>query len=357
MSIASEITRIQTAKENIKTSIINKGGTLASDALLSDYAAAIDNISTGIEPSGILDITDNGDYNVLDKASVHVNLPVGEWGQGTVIYEGDFEQVTSIFSITSLQDGTPFEFDKIVVELSNVNQGQNVQKRTYWRSDQSMSGYNEPLIIDGGSQYRQGITYNATTIITIEDNTYIGLRAINYDTANLTSTVSYYQRKEHNGLDKITAYGWWSWNCPADAHIKITGYNRMANTLIDWDEILYPTTDQTDAFYNDKVFNCKYISQLNVGDTVIIEAFGHGKICAFRGSQPTSGYPQEFKIGEQTSSDILVKLTLNITETTSNFILAGYQWSDNNSHSGYNYNCFFGEYLKYKIIRAESAQE
>ena len=356
MSIASEITRIQTAKENIKTSIINKGGTLASNALLSDYAAAIDAISTGIEPSGILDITDNGNYDVTNKASVHVALPTGEWGQGILIYEGDFETVTNAFAVTTLQDGTPFEFDRIVVELSNVVQGQNVQKRTYWRADEAMTGYNEPLMVDGGSQYRQGITYTAVTTITIEDDTYIGLYSQNWNVADLTSTGSYYQRKEHNGLDKITAYGWWSWNCPADAHIKITGYNRMTNTLIDWDEILYPTTDQTDTFYNDKVFNCKYISQLNVGDTVIIEGFGHGIFCAFRGSQKTSGYPQDLKIGSQTSSNILVKLTLNITEATSNFILAGYQWSPVNSHSEYSYNCFYGDYLKYKIIRAESTQ-
>ncbi len=71
MSIASEITRIQTAKENIKTSIINKGGTLASNALLSDYATAISSIPTsggtgqwtteglaeGSEPTGNINIS------------------------------------------------------------------------------------------------------------------------------------------------------------------------------------------------------------------------------------------------------------------------------------------------------------
>ena len=356
MSIASEIERIQTAKENIKTSIINKGGTLASDALLSDYAAAIDVIpASGGSGSGILDITDNGDYNVLDKASVHVNLPVGEWGQGIVIYEGDFTEVTSAFTVTTLQNGISFEFDRIIVELSNVVQGQNVNKRTYWRSDLPMTGNPKQMIFDNGSQYWQENTYSAISTITIEDDTYISVSTIKE--IDKTTASPYFLRKQHGGYDKITGYGWWSWACPAGAHIKITGYNKMTNTLIDWDEILYPTTDQTDAFYNDKVFNCKYISQLNVGDTVIIEAFGHGKICAFRGGQPTSGYPQEFLIGNQTSTNILVKLTLNITETTSNFILAGYQWSDNNGHSGYSYNCFYGEYLKYKIIRAVSTQE
>lgn len=71
MSIASEITRIQTAKENIRTSIINKGGTLSSNAPIDEYASAIssiptssgagqwttDGILTGSEPSGNITIS------------------------------------------------------------------------------------------------------------------------------------------------------------------------------------------------------------------------------------------------------------------------------------------------------------
>ncbi len=47
MSIASEISRLQTAKANIKTSIENKGVTVPSDALISTYNTYIDSISTG----------------------------------------------------------------------------------------------------------------------------------------------------------------------------------------------------------------------------------------------------------------------------------------------------------------------
>lgn len=47
MSIASELTRIQTAKSNLRQSIINKGGTVASDALLGAYATAVDNLPSG----------------------------------------------------------------------------------------------------------------------------------------------------------------------------------------------------------------------------------------------------------------------------------------------------------------------
>lgn len=47
MSIASEITRLQTAKSDLATSIANKGVTVPANATLDDYAALVDSIQTG----------------------------------------------------------------------------------------------------------------------------------------------------------------------------------------------------------------------------------------------------------------------------------------------------------------------
>lgn len=44
MSIASEITRLQTAKSDLATSIANKGVTVPANATLDDYAALVDSI-------------------------------------------------------------------------------------------------------------------------------------------------------------------------------------------------------------------------------------------------------------------------------------------------------------------------
>ena len=190
-----------------------------------------ENVTVGSVPLGILDVTENGKYypvDVLGFSEVNVDVPLGEWSASVLIYEGDFEAVTNQFSVTELPDGQPFSFDRIVIELSHVKQGQNVNKRTYWRSDKPMSGYNEPLIIDGGSNYRYNVTFTATTILTIDDDTYISLIAYNHDENNPISTGVAYQRKEHGGYNKITGYGWWSWNCPAGSHIKIIGYNRTS---------------------------------------------------------------------------------------------------------------------------------
>lgn len=47
MSIASEISRLQSAKATLKTSIENKGVTVSQSATLSDYPALVDSIQTG----------------------------------------------------------------------------------------------------------------------------------------------------------------------------------------------------------------------------------------------------------------------------------------------------------------------
>lgn len=49
MSIASEISRLQTAKGNIKTAIESKGVTVSSATTLDGYAALINSINAGLE--------------------------------------------------------------------------------------------------------------------------------------------------------------------------------------------------------------------------------------------------------------------------------------------------------------------
>lgn len=64
MSIASEITRLQSAKADLKTAIEGKGVTVPSDATLDDYADLVDSISGGggdvtVTP---LSVTENATY-------------------------------------------------------------------------------------------------------------------------------------------------------------------------------------------------------------------------------------------------------------------------------------------------------
>lgn len=47
MAISDEITRLQSAKSALKTSIEGKGVTVSSDATLDDYPALVDSIEAG----------------------------------------------------------------------------------------------------------------------------------------------------------------------------------------------------------------------------------------------------------------------------------------------------------------------
>ena len=73
MSIASEINRIKNAKSSIKEAIENKG-VAVGDGTIDTYAAKINAIETGLTPSGTIDITSNGNYDVREYANVEVNV-------------------------------------------------------------------------------------------------------------------------------------------------------------------------------------------------------------------------------------------------------------------------------------------
>ena len=180
------------------------------------------------QPSGSTAITQNGTYNVEQYASAVVGIPTTGYDAGTLIYEGDFSSVASEWNIKTLPDGSNFSFDKIEVELSNMGQGYNSGWRQYWRSDLPMTG-NQAYMLSGGVRYYGGATALRTkSIISIDDDTYITLTSIGFDADNPVNISADAKRARHGGYDKITAYGWWSWNCPAGAHIKITGYNRTS---------------------------------------------------------------------------------------------------------------------------------
>lgn len=105
MSIKDQITRIQTAKSAIKTSIENKGVTVAEDAKLDAYPALIDSIKVGsgggssteyINPDFYNIKTSNGtDYRYLfyefnnqlkNEATYEAGLNLSNWDISKVIY-------------------------------------------------------------------------------------------------------------------------------------------------------------------------------------------------------------------------------------------------------------------------------
>ena len=101
MSVATEITRIQTAKAGLKTSIEAKGVTVASDALIDDYAGYVDNIPTGgggtkiaVSPD-VSEYTGGSGFDFLSQIT-SVNFPSGI----TSIANNAFNYCTGLTSVT-----------------------------------------------------------------------------------------------------------------------------------------------------------------------------------------------------------------------------------------------------------------
>lgn len=80
MSISSEITRLQTAKADLKTAIEGKGVTVPSATKIDGYADLVDAISQGSTPTGTkqISVTSNGTQteNVSGYASAQLNVAV-----------------------------------------------------------------------------------------------------------------------------------------------------------------------------------------------------------------------------------------------------------------------------------------
>lgn len=106
-TIAENLQRIETAKSDIRTAIINKGVDVPSGDTIDTYAAKIDSISTGstlkLKDIQSASYTANGSYSILPdsgydgmaKVDVEVNVPSGGWdGKYAVL---DKNVVASIF--------------------------------------------------------------------------------------------------------------------------------------------------------------------------------------------------------------------------------------------------------------------
>ena len=121
----------------------------------------------------------------------------------------------------------------------------------------------------------------------------------------------------------------------------------IVDTDIQWDETLYPLTDESDPFYADKGFNCRWID-VYAGDKVIIEGVGRGRWYANSGS---TGFPGAVNFTQVTGRFNYARFE-GIVDSDCKLILAGYSGSRDGQHSGNALYLFYGDYLRYKIIHA-----
>lgn len=115
MSIASEIERLINAKVDIKLSIENKGVDVDDNATLDDYPDYIDDITTGITPSGTTSITTNGTHDVTNYASANVNVQPNLQSKSetittntttTISPDNGYDGLSSVSITTNVSGGT-----------------------------------------------------------------------------------------------------------------------------------------------------------------------------------------------------------------------------------------------------------
>lgn len=120
-TIAENLQRIETAKSDIRTAIMNKGVDVPSGDTIDTYAAKIGSISTGstlklkdiqsasYTSNGSYSILPDGDYDGMAKVNVEVNVPQKEeqgkaitiTGNGTTTVEPDSGKSLSAVTITT----------------------------------------------------------------------------------------------------------------------------------------------------------------------------------------------------------------------------------------------------------------
>ena len=96
-----KLNEVLESKNAIKTALINKGVEVSD--VMGEYAEAIDNLELGITPTGTLEITENGTYDVTEYAGVNANIQGGSGIEGG--YNVTFKINDEIYQIISVKAG------------------------------------------------------------------------------------------------------------------------------------------------------------------------------------------------------------------------------------------------------------
>ena len=85
------INQLKTDKQTLANNLVAKGIEATNDETFTSLVPKVLDIQTGITPSGSIDITENGTYDVTDKESAIVNVPTKTLGTKTITANGTYK--------------------------------------------------------------------------------------------------------------------------------------------------------------------------------------------------------------------------------------------------------------------------
>lgn len=158
MSIASEISRLQTAKADLKTAIEGKGVTVPSSTKLDGYADLVDSIETGGGGGGGDDwlyISIDGEIGMVNMRNVGIT-----WDSTKINLEfSGSADMTTISWTSNTRVGMAPSFSRCQLRIKNIALGENETSTITIKT-----AFNTEITIIVGYIGIRGDNYNDTTL-------------------------------------------------------------------------------------------------------------------------------------------------------------------------------------------------
>ena len=235
MRIATEITRIKQAKENIKTSITNKGVTVPNTATLDEYSSLIDSIESGGSSTSSTSLKYGGGNPVLISSAERVFNLANDTKYNSIVVSSSSQEILSSFNLISGVTLDLLNYDYVIVSKILIDMKYasdipseyhyikrrmyvylfNVGKMYYTSNTTKVNGIQSIFNSNGGMIYNNGTSGEKYTSSYVSNGIRVYSNAMPYasqsgDTPNLTvygnsiyisSNDSYMQSEVFNYID------------------------------------------------------------------------------------------------------------------------------------------------------------
>ena len=201
MSIATQIERLKNAKESLKAKLIAKGVTISDDATLEQYADFVDEIETGITPTGQLEVTSNGIYDVTNYAKANVNVAIPD---GYIKPSGSLQITTNgtndVTSYASVNVNVQPSLEQKTVTPTTSQQQVTPSTNYYGLSKVTVNAIPSSYIIPSGTK---SITSNGTSDVRSYASVNVNVTP-KLQSKTVTSNGTVTPDSGYDGLSKVT---------------------------------------------------------------------------------------------------------------------------------------------------------